>query len=133
MSIERRSRVTTTLLALLALLLTFAAGVVVGGVGSRMLQFRRGGPMVPEHAGRMMLNRLDRRLDLTDEQREKVGEILRRRHARINSLWTTVRPRVEEELAATNAEIAKVLTPEQRREFEEMKLRMHGRAPRGPH
>lgn len=129
MSSERRSRVTTTALAVVALVVTFLAGAVVGAAADRMIQLRRGGPMIPPHAGTMMLNRLDRRLDLTDRQREQVGEILRRRHARLNSLWSSVRPEVEQELAAANDEITALLTPEQRKKFEEMKLRMHGPGP----
>ena len=74
-----------------------------------------------------MLNRLDRRLDLTDAQRKQVEEILRRRHARINAMWSGVRPRVRAEVDATNAEIAKVLTPEQRAKFERMRMHLGDR------
>jgi Spy/CpxP family protein refolding chaperone len=114
------------MLAVVALLVTFLAGAVVGAAADRILLIHRGGAAMPPHAATMMLNRLDRRLDLTDTQRAQVGEILNRRHARMNALWTAVRPRVQQEIAAANDEITRLLTPEQRKKFEELKLRMHG-------
>lgn len=122
------SRTSTTGLALLALVVTFAAGVVAGVAGDRI--FRRP-PHVPEFATRAMVARLSRHLDLDDAQRAKVTEILERRHARINSIFGGVRPRVHEEIDQANREIAQVLTAEQRAKFERMKIRMrHGDRPR---
>ena len=111
----------TTIVALLVLALTFGAGFMGGAAAHHLFIGHR--ESIPPFAMKAMVNRLDRRLDLTDAQRSQVEEILRRRHERINEMWSGVRPRVRAELEATNAEIAKVLTPAQRAKFE--KLRMH--------
>lgn len=111
----------TTLVAALVLLLTFGAGFI-GGAAAHHLLIAHRETMRPVET-RAMLHRLDRRLDLTDAQRTQVEEILTRRQARIHSIWTGVRPRVRAELEATNEEIARVLTPDQRTKFE--KMRMH--------
>ena len=111
----------TTIAAVVVLVLTFGAGFI-GGAAAHHLWFAHGESARPfmTHA---MVNRLDRRLDLTDTQRKQIEEILRRRHRNIDGMWSGVRPRVRAEVEATNAEIAKVLTPAQRAKFE--KIRMH--------
>ena len=114
----------TTVVAVLVLVLTFTAGFVAGVAVHRVLQRER---HVPRHAATMMAGHLDRRLDLTDQQRAQVEAILVRRHARINEMWSGMHPRVNAEVEATNAEIAKVLTPEQRAKFETLKMRMRHR------
>ena len=107
------------------------AGVAVGVFSSHVMMLR-GGHGAPPFPARAMVNRLDRHLDLTDAQRAKVQEIIERRHARIAETWSSVRPRVSEEIARTNAEIDAVLTPEQRQKFARMKMRM-GRRGGPPH
>ena len=111
----------TTLIAVLALVLTFVSGMVVGVAMHRVWLRDR---QVPRHAATMMARHLDLRLDLTDAQRAQVESILLRRHARIDEVWSGARPRVRAEIDAANAEIARVLTPEQREKFETMKMRM---------
>lgn len=114
----------TTLVAVLVLLLTFAAGICVGVFGAHLMILHGGrGPAFPPPMA--MVNRLDRRLDLTPAQRTQVERIIRKRHARIRELWVDVNPRVRQEIAAANDEITRILTPEQRKKFEEMKLRLH--------
>lgn len=118
----------TTLIAVLVLLLTFGAGFI-GGAAAHHLWIGHREQLHP-FAMKAMLNRLDRRLDLTDAQRAQIEQILRRRHARINETYADVRPRVRAEVEATNAEIMRVLTPEQRAKFEKMRMHlgdMHGR------
>jgi Spy/CpxP family protein refolding chaperone len=118
--------VSNKLLAVVVLVATFVVGAVVGAAGDRLLMMRRP-DHVPPYAAQLILRRLDRKLDLTDAQRVRIEEILKRRQKRINDLFVSVRPVVHAEVEAANDEIARVLTPEQRKTFEEMKLRMHGR------
>jgi Spy/CpxP family protein refolding chaperone len=120
----------TTIVAILVIAVTFIAGVAVGVFGAFMMH-RRGGDRIPRFASHAMVNRLDRHLDLTDEQHEKIAAIIERHHERINSMWKEVRPQVEKELDQANAEIEKVLTPEQREKFQ--KVRMHVGPPHGKH
>jgi hypothetical protein len=111
----------TTWVAALVLLLTFGAGFVGGLAVHRAFVLRHHG-MAPRTD--MMLNHLDRALDLSDAQRKQIAGILSHRRERIESLWSGVRPRVRAEVEATNAEIERVLTAEQRAKFERMKMRM---------
>lgn len=128
------SRTRTTLIAAFLLVFTFASGVIAGIVADRLM-LRAGHHRVPRFATDAMVHRLDRHLDLTDEQRRQIEEIVRRRHQRINELTSRIRPRVRAEIDQTNDEIARILTPEQREKFDRMKLhlgRRHGRHGR-PH
>jgi Spy/CpxP family protein refolding chaperone len=116
----------TTIVAILVVALTFTAGVAVGVFASHMMILRgvHGAPYFPTSA---IVHRLDRRLDLTDTQRAQVEQIIRRRHDRIDAMWNGVRPRMHAEIEQTNAEIARILTPEQRAKFERMKFHMSRR------
>lgn len=107
----------TTVIALVVLALTFGSGVIVGIGVARFGHFTRGprGPM-PPFAAHVMLERLDAHLDLTDAQEAQIREIFERRHARMRA-----------EIETTNAEIEKVLTPEQREKFARFRMHMPGR------
>jgi Spy/CpxP family protein refolding chaperone len=115
----------TTIVAILVVLLTFTAGFMAGVFASHMMILRggHGAPFFPM----AMVNRLDRRLDLTDAQRAQVEEIVRRHHDRIDGLWNDLRPRVRAEVDAANVEISRVLTPEQRLKFDRLKFHLGGR------
>lgn len=116
----------TTIVAVLVVVLTFTAGVMVGVFASHMM-ILRGGHGAAFFPTKAMVNRLDRRLDLTDAQRAQVEEIIRRRHARIDGLWGDLRPRVRAEVEQANAEISRILTPEQRAKFDRLKFHLDGR------
>jgi Spy/CpxP family protein refolding chaperone len=99
------------MLAALALVLTFAAGFLVGAYTHRAMFLRH----PPEPAMRMMLQHLDSRLDLSDAQVAEVRQILGRRHHTLMK-----------ELDEANVEIERILTPEQRKRFAKMRMRLHG-------
>jgi len=123
----------TTLVAVVLLILTFGAGFIGGAAVHHLFGEHRGN--IPPFAMHAMVNRLDRRLDLTDAQRKQVEEILERHRANINAMWAGVRPRVRGEIDAANAEIVKVLTPEQRAKYEKMRMHLlhqRGRERMGP-
>jgi Spy/CpxP family protein refolding chaperone len=119
------SSTNTKLVAVAVILLTFVAGMGVGVFAAHM-HILYGGPGAARfpHA---LVNRLDRRLDLTDAQRKQVEEIVNRRHARIDTMWDHFRPQVRAEVERANEEIARVLTPEQRARFQKLRMRMLGR------
>lgn len=112
----------TTVVAMLVLALTFGAGVIAGAAAHHLVSHRDG--QIPPFALQVIVNRLDRQLDLTDAQRRQVDAIVRKHHANINHAWSDVRPRVRRELEAANDEIVKVLTPAQRKKFAKMKMRL---------
>lgn len=116
------SKTKTVVIASIVVLVAFVAGFCAGVFADRIVHHLRG-PHPPRFASRMMIERLDRHLDLTDPQRAKIKEIIERHHRSIGA-----------EIEAANAEIERVLTPEQRRKF--AKMRMHlghreGRVRRG--
>lgn len=120
----------TTIVAILVLVLTFTAGMAVGVFASHMMILHggHGAAMFPTTA---LVNRLDRRLDLTDAQRAQVEQIIRRRHARIDNIWSSMHPNIRAEVEGANAEITRILTPEQRVKFNQMKFHLgQGNRPR---
>ena len=108
----------TTIVAMLVLVLTFGAGVIAGAAAHHLFAHREQG--IPPFALQAVVNRLDRKLDLTDAQRRQVEAIMRRHQANITAAWTDVR----RELEAANAEIVKVLTPAQRKKYAKMKMQL---------
>lgn len=121
----------TVLIATVVVVLAFVAGIIVGAVGSRVWQWRGGSHRMHVQGIRMMsdrmVHRLDRELDLSDEQRAQIEKILETRTQRIDGVWTRVGPQVRIEIDATNAEIERVLNPEQRQKFQELKMHFQRR------
>jgi Spy/CpxP family protein refolding chaperone len=115
-SVSDRSTTRTVVIATLALVVTFVAGFVTGVVTDRLLM-HRGPHRPPPMMAHAMLRGLDHKLDLTDQQEEEIRKILERRHERMSATMRT-------ELDQTNAEIERVLTPEQRVKFKELRLRL---------
>jgi len=114
-------RGSTVLVAGGILLLTFVAGIVLGAVGDRVLLWFH-----PPHypSAKFLAARLDRRLHFSPEQRKEVERILTQRQDRIRQIWDSVRPQVRQEIDQTNAEIERILTPEQKAEFEKIRMRL---------
>ena len=111
----------TSLLAAVALVITFAVGAIVGVFGDRVLIRRFGMPM---RSSSWVVSRLDHRLHFTEQQRLQVTAIVDRRQKRIADVWTDVRSNVRHEIEETNIEIDGVLTPEQRIEFAKIRMRL---------
>jgi len=79
-----------------------------------------------------VVDRLNRELHFSSEQRAQVQQIVDRHRVRIDALMSGVRPQIRQEFDATNAEIDKVLTPDQRAAFAKMRMRMQGRRGMAP-
>jgi hypothetical protein len=110
----------TKLLAVLALVFTFVVGAVVGIVGDRI--FRALPPS--QRSAQFITRRLDRRLHFNDQQLTQVVAIIFRHQQRIAVIWSGVRPAVRQEIEQTNVEIDRVLTPQQRVEFDKIRMRL---------
>jgi hypothetical protein len=123
--------------AVLVVVATFIAGLFVGIAGDRLylVRFRHFFPRrAAEFAARNVVDHLDRELHLNPQQKTEIQQIIENHRKRIDGLWTSVRPQVRQELDAANAEIEKVLTPEQREKFSKMRMRTlqhRGLGPRG--
>jgi hypothetical protein len=103
----------------------FIAGLFVGMAGDRFYLFHHGRLFASrrEFAAHRIVDRLDRQLHLSAQQKTEVQAIVDGHRRRIESLMTGVRPQIRQELDAANAEIDKILTPQQREQFK--KFRMH--------
>jgi len=109
---------------ILATIVIFAAGAFTGAVVMRHADPGRFG------AGGMrmeFLRRMERDLDLTPEQRERVDKILKEGQEHTRKAMEPVAPAVHAELQRTKDEFRSVLTPAQQARFDEL-LR---RPPRG--
>ena len=110
------------------------AGVVLGIAGDRAwMHWHR-----PPHPPRLerLVEHLDSELHFTPQQKDAVTQIVARHRARIEAIAANTRPQMRQEIEATNAEIEKVLTPEQRQKFQtlsqHMRQRHRGMRPAGP-
>lgn len=112
------------------MLAALIVGVFIGIAGDRFYLFRTGRffpKRAADFAARHIVDRLDRELHLDAAQKVGIQKIVDEHHGRIEAAWNNVRPQVHREIAATNVEIERLLTPEQRETFKRMKMRMDSR------
>ena len=108
----------------------FASGAVVGVVGSRLLGER--GPLAlmhgdPRHFAAMALRRMSSDLDLSQEQQDKLRPIIMDTTRQIIALRREQEPRIQE-LIDTSIELTKaLLTPEQREKFADVMTKLEAR------
>lgn len=122
--------------AVVVVLAAFLAGLV-GGVAGELVYLIHNHRIIPARTGsrsmtKHLVDRLDRELKLDPQQRTKIETIVEARRQRIDSIWSSVRPAVMQEIDGTNAEIEKVLNPDQLQKFKAMETRMRNRAGHGP-
>jgi len=70
---------------------------------------------------------IDRELDLTAEQRTRIGAILARRQESINGVWNAVHPHIRATIDSTMSEIAALLDSAQAERFRRLMDRIHRR------
>jgi hypothetical protein len=115
----------------------FIGGLLAGIAGDRFYLFHHGrlfpGRRMTEFAARRIADHLDRELHFTAQQKSDVQRIIDQHHVRIDAIMTGIRPQVRAELDAANAEIEKILTPQQREQFKKIQMRVPpGGRRRGP-
>jgi Spy/CpxP family protein refolding chaperone len=110
--------------ATVLLVVTFLAGATVGAVGVSALGGRdtRSAQSRTERSDRRpgergFTGQLTRELSLTPEQRDTVRNILRRYEPAMRAVMESTRPTFDSLRAEIHAEIARVLTAEQRETF----------------
>ena len=113
--------------------LIFVSGAGVGSVATAYtLKERMTETSFEQRGGRQMgqkfLQRMERRLDLSPEQRTAIEKILAGSE---NEMRSEIGPRVRDRMKKTGDEIAAVLNPEQREKFERMRDRMSRHGERG--
>ena len=114
---------------ILAVLLIFGAGAVTGAIvvrriAPRIVKTERVVPSMMNHSPerrREYVERLDARLKLTPEQKQKIDQILTDSQDRLKTVWEEFQPAAREEFGRTRKEISELLTPEQLEIYKQMR------------
>lgn len=107
----------------LCVLLIFILGAAGGGLAthiiykSRMEAFLRGDCKAHEE---ILLNRLCRKLDLDDRQREQARAIVEKTHAEMDDIKKQYRPQMEAVMEKGRVEMRRILRPDQLEKFEKL-------------
>lgn len=80
-----------------------------------------------------ILERFSSRLDLTAEQKQQVAALLQSKRSKVDTLRSQTKPQFDDIRNSTDAEISRILTPEQQAKFEKMKARREERRRRHHH
>ncbi len=110
--------------AVISLLIGFAGGVAFGqwyGRESSHCRWKKGG--MRQH----MLERFDRELHLTADQKKQVETIFDAHHPQMEALQEEIRPKFEALRNTAQAEIRKLLNPEQQKKFDDLNVKMEER------
>jgi Spy/CpxP family protein refolding chaperone len=102
---------------IVATIVIFAAGAVTGALLVRQSFRPRPGP-----GGVRLdfLRRMERDLDLTREQRQKIDKILKESQDQMRRIMEPVSPALHAELQRTKEEFRQVLTPQQQARFDQL-------------
>jgi len=95
-------------------------GLIVGYASSTICSRHRHSRWGSEKSYERILERFNSKLNLTPEQKSQVSAILQTSREKIKALQTDIHPKFEEIRNSTNAEIRKILTPDQQKKFDEM-------------
>ncbi|MGH9424450.1 MAG: hypothetical protein ACRD3J_31045 [Thermoanaerobaculia bacterium] len=116
--------------AVVVVIVTFIAGLFVGVAGDHFYLLHSG-RLSPRRNARFsadrMADHLAKELQLTADQKTQVLQITERHHAKIDATMSSIRPQVRQEVDATNTEIDRILTPEQRTKFAAVRMRIESR------
>lgn len=111
--------------ALVAMAALFLIGALAGALATHLYYARQlqrpGGP--PAMAAERFAMRLERQLELTAEQKQRIDEIIRESHEESRALREQLSPEVRAHMERTHERILEILTPEQREKFEEVRRR----------
>jgi Spy/CpxP family protein refolding chaperone len=122
-----RTRIWFSLFILAVFCVGLGLGVVLGrrmppGAQQRAGMFvgpgARGGPAGRGGRGGMLIERLDRELQLTADQKTRIKGIFDERRSHLETVQREVAARAEQEQRELQAEIRNVLTPDQQERFD---------------
>lgn len=109
--------------AILGVVLVFVLGIVCGILATHLMYNYRIDSILSgreQTKEEVIVNRLDRKLDLDDRQEEQIRTIIHETHEQIKTLRNQLRPRTEALIEKAQAKISIILTPEQRKKYEQM-------------
>jgi len=84
------------------------------------LALSKGSGSMPKGLRMDFLQNLDREIQLTEEQRERIEKIIKEGQDRNRQVWNRVLPEMRREMQSTKERIRAVLRPEQLKRFEEL-------------
>ncbi|EEF58974.1 hypothetical protein [Pedosphaera parvula] len=115
---------------ILATLVIFGAGVVTGGLlVNHVVRIKDQKKIKPlsvqavtpwQQHNRELLHRMDRELNLTPEQHDRLEKIIIDGQERTKALWKPIAPQMNKESQRVRSELRDELTPEQRKKFDEL-------------
>ena len=105
--------------ALLAALSLLVLGAVIGIAADRHLHAPRGHANPAAAIHEMTMSSLDEHIDLTDEQRRQIDDIVAARRHSLRNAWQLVHTQLGAAADTVHQEIEAILTPEQRTAFRE--------------
>jgi len=85
----------------------------------------------PQMLNQQFVEQLDAALQLTPEQREKIKKIIAEGQERNRDLWKLVSPQFRDVIQDVRQHIRAVLTPEQKKQFEELMKQLSPHRPPG--
>jgi len=117
------------------ILLVFLLGTLCGALGTHLVYKCRMDSIIGERGQQReerLVNRLDRKLDLDARQREQVRAIVRETQQEVRQVRRQFRPQMDAAIGKAQVKISALLTPEQRKKYEQMiaerKEKSHRRA-----
>jgi hypothetical protein len=124
--LDNRARIWFALFVLAVFGVGLASGVLLGRrmVGPPGRAFGNFAPPPGAGPGRrgappgLLLDRLDRELSLTDDQRARIGAVLKTSRERLDQFQLETHNRLETEQRALREQIRKELTPDQQERFD---------------
>jgi len=123
---------------ILAFVVIFMAGAGTGSLialryAQAFLPQPRQPGMVVQQFGVMQMQRLAERLDLTEEQREKIKPIVQKSAADLRRLSADSQRETRDILTSMHNQVAALLTPDQVKKFDQMRQRMNQQFQDRPH
>jgi Spy/CpxP family protein refolding chaperone len=131
---------------ILATMIIFGCGVVTGGLvvkvrtahprtartdGSHTSSVRNAttAPGAPpwQLQRKDFLDKMDRQLDLSSDQRQRIDRVMHESLERTRPLWQQIAPQMRDEMRRVREEIRKELTPEQQKKFNDL-IKPHPKA-----
>ncbi len=116
------------------IVMVFLLGILCGSLATHMFYSCRFDSFMHkrgEDREAMLVNRLERKLELDEKQMAQVRVIVHETHQGIETLRGQIRPQIEALIGKSQARINTILTPEQQGKFAKMiaerKERMRGR------
>src|SRR6266487_774365 len=112
------------------IIISLLIGGLIGSAGSLCYvrhHFWRGFPPGSKHHMTWLLNKLDRKLHLSPDQKKDVEKILEESREKLKAIRNDVHPKFEEIRKETDGEIRKLLTAEQQMKFDAMRREWEAR------